>query len=159
MINNLLLSRLKFYGITGKAKAFLKSYLKDRYQRVIICNSELNHDTFSCWGKVEHGVPQGSIVGPLFFLLYVNDSLVIINNKSKTILFTDDTSLIVTNPNLTDFKNDISTVLEHINIWFKGNLLSLNFDKTHFIYFITKEIILFTVIIKLLMLLVQNFLE
>jgi hypothetical protein len=71
---------------------------------VIICNTELNHDTFSCWGKVEHGVPQVSIVGPLFFLLYVNDLLMIISNKSKTILFADDTSVIVTNPNPTDFK-------------------------------------------------------
>ena len=71
---------------------------------MIICNTELNHDTFSCCGKVEHGVPQGSIVGPLFFIPYVNDLLMIINNTSKTILFADDTSLIVTNPNLKDFK-------------------------------------------------------
>jgi len=140
--HNIILSRLKFYGITGKANAVLKSYLKDRYQRVIIYNTELNHDTFSCWGKVQRGVPQGSVVGPLFFLLYVNDLLMVINNKSKTILFADNTSLIVTNPNPIDFKNDISTVLEHINLWFKGNLLSLNFNKPHFIRFITKKIIL-----------------
>jgi len=139
IIDNILLSRLKFCGITGKA------FLKNPTLRVIICDTELNHYTFSCWGKVEHGVPQGSTVGPLFFLLYVNDSLMIINNKSKTILFADDSSLILTNPNPVDFKNYISTFLEHINIWFKGNLLSLNFNKTNFIHFITKEIILLTI--------------
>jgi hypothetical protein len=60
---------------------------------------------------MEHVIPQGSMLHPLLFLLYTVDLPKIINNKSKTTLFADDTSVIVTNPNSTDFKNDTSTVL------------------------------------------------
>jgi hypothetical protein len=73
-------------------------------------------------------------------LNYINDIPKIINNKSKPVLFADDTSIIGTNPSPVDFKNDIITVFEHTNKWFKANLLSLNFDKTHYIQFITKNI-------------------
>jgi uncharacterized protein YdaL len=72
------------------------------------------------WEKIEHDLQN-------------------INIKSKLILFADDTSIIVTNPNAIDFKNDVSTVFEHKRIWFKLNLLSLNFDKTPYIQFITKN--------------------
>lgn len=61
------------------------------------------------------------------------------NNNSKPFLFADDISIIVTNPNPTDFKNDISTVFEHINVWFKVNLISWNFDKTYYIQLTTKN--------------------
>jgi len=57
----------------------------------------------------------------------------IINNNSKPILFADDTSIIATNPNPTGFKNYISTVFEHINVWFKVNLLSPNFEEIYYI--------------------------
>ena len=69
-----------------------------RYQRVLINNSSSNTTTFSEWGKIKHGVPQGSILGPLFFLLYINDLLNIIADPSKPILFADDTSIIIINP-------------------------------------------------------------
>jgi hypothetical protein len=58
----ILLSKLKFYGITGKANALYKSDLKDRYQRVITYNMDFNHSTFSSWGKIKHSVTQGSIL-------------------------------------------------------------------------------------------------
>lgn len=62
-----------------------------------------------------------------------------INNKSRPIIFADDSNIIVTKPNPIYFKNDTSTVFEYTNPWFKGSLLSLNFDKTHYIQFITKN--------------------
>ena len=61
------------------------------------------------------------------------------NNNSKLFLFADDVSIIVTHPNPTDFKNDISTVFEHINVWFKVNLITWNFDKKYNIQFTTKN--------------------
>jgi len=67
--HNVLLCKLEFYGITGKANNLIKSYLSDRYQRVLIKNNCSNR-CFSEWGKIKQGVPQGSILGPLFFLLY-----------------------------------------------------------------------------------------
>jgi len=68
-----LLSKLLYYGINGKAKLLLESYLQNRYQRVQTTNSYFNSNTVSKWTKIKYGVPQGSILGPLLFLVYIND--------------------------------------------------------------------------------------
>jgi hypothetical protein len=69
----------------------------DKYQRVEIKNINFSHQAASKWGKIRHGVPQGSILGPFLFLLYINDLSNFVTNKSKPMLFADDTSIIVTN--------------------------------------------------------------
>jgi hypothetical protein len=102
--HDILLSKLNFYGITGKANEWIKSYLKNRYQRVEINNKNSSHNAFSNWGIIKHSVPQGSILGPLLFLLYINDLSKTINNKSKPILYADDTSIIFKNSKIEDFK-------------------------------------------------------
>jgi hypothetical protein len=76
---------------------------------------------------------------PCFFLLYINDLPKIINNKSIHILFADDTSILFTNSNLTNYNKDIYTVFKFVNKCFKGNFLSLNFEKTHYIHVTTKN--------------------
>jgi hypothetical protein len=76
-------------------------------------------------------------------MFYIKD-LRKISNKSKPISFANDKSVIITNLKNIHFKNYISTVSEHINTWFKVNLLSLYFCKTHFIQFTTKIILLLT---------------
>ena len=81
----------------------------------------------------------GSFLGPLFFLLYINDLPKIISDVSKPILFTDDTSIIITNSDPTDFKKNISNAFIKTNNRFETNLLSLNFDKTHCLQFIAKN--------------------
>ena len=86
-------------------------------------------------GQIKHGLPQGSILGPLFFLIYVNDLPNIIADPSKPILFADDTSIIITNPSPSKFKEEINNIIDNINDWFGGNSLSLNFDKTYFLQF------------------------
>ena len=102
---------MEFYGITGRANILIKLYLNDRYQRILIKNKYLkNH--FSEWEKVKQGVPRGSILGPLFFLLYINDLPGIINDISKPTIFEIDTNIIFTHSNLLAFKEEINIVVE-----------------------------------------------
>ena len=133
--HEVLLSKLEFYGIKGKAKLWFESYFSNRYQRVVITDTKLNLNDSSTWGKMRHGVPQGSILGPLLFLLYVNDLPKIINEKTVPILFADDTSVLVTSLNYNDLHVKINSALHSINEWFKVNQLSINFNKTHYIHF------------------------
>jgi len=123
--HNILLSKLEFYGITDKANNLIKSYLNDRYQRVIIKNN-YSKNCLSDWRKVKQGVPQGSILGPLFFLLYINDLPGIIRDISKPTIFADDTSIIFTHSNYVNFKNEIDIVIEKISKWFETNSLTFS---------------------------------
>jgi hypothetical protein len=66
------MSKLEFYGVMGHMYDLIKSYLQDHYQRVVICTDN-RQKTYSKWGKVYMGVPQGSILGPFIFLVYIND--------------------------------------------------------------------------------------
>jgi hypothetical protein len=96
--HDILLSKLRYYGITGIFYSLMKSYLENRHHRVQLENN--NHKSCSSWGIVKHGVLQGSVLGPLLFLFYINDVTKIKNtkyknNKSKLAVFVDDTSLII----------------------------------------------------------------
>jgi hypothetical protein len=73
------------------------------------------------------------------FLLYINDLPNAINSKSKTVLFSDNTSIIITNPCPINYEHNITQIFKYINDWFKVNLLTLNFDKTYFIHFMKKN--------------------
>jgi len=128
---------LEFYGITSRANNLIRSYLSDRHQRVLIKN-KYSKNCFSDWEKVKQGVPQGSILGPLFFLLHINDLPGIINDISKPTIFADDTNIIFTHSKLTDFKDEINLVIEKISKWFQANSLIPNFHKTNYIQFMAK---------------------
>ena len=131
--------KCEFYGFQGKTNALLRSYFSDGYQKVLINNSFSSNITFfSEWGKIKHGVPQGSILGPLFFLLYIIDFPNIIDDSSKPVLFADDTSIIA-NSSPSKFKEDMNIITDNINGWFRSNSLSLNFDKMHFSQFRPKN--------------------
>ena len=115
-----LLFKLKRNGINGKLLQLLSSYLKNRKQRVVINGYE------SEWGEIESGVPQGSVLGPLLFLVYINDLEDGI--KSKVIFFADDTSLfsIVNDPKLSAL--ELNHDLEKISLWAKQWKMSFNPD-------------------------------
>ena len=88
--------------------------------------------------KVQHGVPQGSVLGPLLFLMYINDLAKSVSDIASPILFADDTSFIITYRDETEFKLRTHEILNRINKWFHTNLLMLNCDKTYFLPFSTK---------------------
>ena len=112
----------------------IQSYLTDRYQKVI-CN-----DDSSTWKAVQCGVPQGSILGPLLFLIYINDLPSIISNKNDTtLLYADDTSIIITESSYTATKQQATSFLNNINSWFRNNLLLLNLNKTQYLECRTKK--------------------
>jgi hypothetical protein len=124
----ILLSKLKFYGINGKPLALYQSYLDNRYSRTSIHNE--SDKKVSCWTKIKHGIPQGSVLGLLLFLIYTKDLPKLINKTSLPELFADDTSILFTQPNLTDLNNNMQSIFETLNKWFTANQLTLNFDKT-----------------------------
>ena len=76
----------------------IQSYLKGRYQKVLIDKFNAHENVSSEWKKITNGVPQGSILGPLLFLI-INDLPMATNNDSKVVLYADDPSIIISSPN------------------------------------------------------------
>ena len=123
--SKILLDKLHFIGIRGNLFKILVSYLANRKQRVQInnCLSELN--------EINLGVPQGSILGPLLFIIYIND-LPSVSDISDFYLFADDTAIIVKGNSLVDLQNKINLIIPDITRWFLSNRLSLNASKTYY---------------------------
>jgi hypothetical protein len=113
--HNILLTKSEFYGVVGRTLKLIKSYLEGRYQRVILDGNLPNSN--SEWGEIRHDVPQGSILGPLLFLLYINDFPKVLNDKAEVVLYTD--IIIITSLNSTDFTDSDNKILQDIN----GSLL------------------------------------
>ena len=132
---------MEFYGISRIVNKFMRTYLENRNQRVSVKDIKLNKVS-SKREHVKHGVPQGSVFGPLLFLIYINDFSLTISKIANPILFTDDTSIIISNTSPEEFKSNISLVLIETVNWFQSNLLTLNCDKTHFLQFLTKKTIM-----------------
>jgi hypothetical protein len=129
MDHKILVNKPEFYGIEGNFETLIPSYLRGRHQKVTL-NNNTNNNTSSKWEMIKNGVPQGSILSPLFFLTYINDLTKIITKNNSMVHFADDTSLLITGLNKS---------LHNIISWFNSNLLTLNFDKTHYVEFRTKN--------------------
>ena len=126
--HKILLNKLNHIGIRGVALQWIASYLANRKQYVHLNGHSSNKRTITC------GVPQGSILGPLLFLIYVND----MPNSSKILkflLFADDTNIFYSHSNLKKLIEITNIELSKLNIWFRANRLSLNISKTNFIIF------------------------
>ena len=132
MNHAILLDRLEHYGIRVNALYWLKSYLTNRRQFVTYNNIKSAEKIILC------GVPQGSILGPLLFRIYIND-LANVCVHTLPISFAHDTNLFISGKNLNDMAVLINYELEEISTWLKANRLSLNVKKTHFMVFSKKH--------------------
>jgi hypothetical protein len=128
--HNILLSKLTKYGITGQAHDWFSSYLTGRSQIVDI-NGNLSQPK-----SVDMSAIQGSLLGPTLFLIFINDFP---NCTSlNTFLFADDTSALISGPNLPELFESINNELQKITTWYRANKMSANASKTKYIIFHNK---------------------
>ena len=130
--HTLLCKKLQSYGIRGMTNEWFRSYLHSRNQYVSIQGSRSNVKNLYC------GVPQGSILGPLLFIIYIND----MQNCThlKLIHYADDSTAYLSHDNIDTLCNTVNHELTKIDEWIKANKLSLNTDKTFYSLFTNKKI-------------------
>ena len=125
-------AKLEHYGIRGTALQWIKSYFSKRPQFVQFNETQSSMLTIKC------GVPQGSILGPLFFIVYIND-LANASKVTESLLFADDTSIFYSRADIDHLVHVLNEELNNIDIWMKCNKLSINTKKTNYIIFKHKQ--------------------
>ena len=123
--HNLLIAKLHAYGFSKNCLKLIYSYLKGRTQRVKI-NAE-----YSSWKEVLDGVPQGSVLGPLLFNIFINDLFMFVEN-SEVCNYADDNSLTVADMSINTIIHKLQLDTQILNSWFKNNGMLLNGDKCKF---------------------------
>ena len=132
--HEILISKLEFYGIQRKNLKWLKSYISERQQ--CISYSDVSKTTMC---SIICSSPQGSILGPFLFLIYVND-LHKASSNLKPVMFADDTNLLLSNKDINKLFHYMNVELQKMSSWFKANKFSLNLTKNKVDTFsLTKE--------------------
>ena len=131
--HSVIIEKLNHYGVRGVAENWIKSYLSGRNQFVKLgeCSSDVIQ--ISC------GVPQGSVLGPKLFILYIND-ICNVSKLLKFILFADDTNILYSDLNIHNLISIINHELDKLYTWFSVNKLSLNASKTNYMIFGKRKI-------------------
>ena len=131
MNHDILYSKLEHYGFRGRFLSFIMNFLKDR--KYFVCTNGYQSDARTS----NIGVPQGSTLGPLLFLLYIND----IENCSallKFILFADDTTVLFRSHDINELNDKLTAEINKVNKWFSANNLLINLSKTNCMLFSNK---------------------
>ena len=130
--HTILLKKLEHYGVRGHRLKWFHSYLTNRKQFTRVDNTD------SDIREISYGVPQGSVLGPLLFLMYIND----LNKAIKFSFirhFVDDTNILYTNKSLRKINQRINFDLKNIVHWLRANRIALNASKTKVVIFRSKK--------------------
>ena len=135
--HDILLGKKHYYGVRRISHRWCRSYLENRKQQVYLpsCNSGTGQS--SRWQTVIKAVPLGSILGPLVFIIYVNDLPYVLYQGATSVIYADDTSVLITAKKDGNLKTNIKRNLERMEEWFSGRL-NLNMEKTHIMKFTTR---------------------
>lgn len=130
--HSILIEKLRHYGILGRSLDFFISYLANRKQKCRVNGHISGQKAVRC------GVPQGSILGPLLFLVFINDFPNCLKYSTPS-QYADDTSLTCTADNLINLESQLNTELKHVKAWLSANKLTLNVAKTEFMLITTRQ--------------------
>lgn len=134
--HDILLEKLYKYGVRGVALSWLKSYLTDRSQRVVLRDG--SSEAYSSRMYTSLGVPQGSVLGPLLFVIFVNDLPIVLNNTQNTMIsYADDNNVLIRGKSIPSIMTRGDEQFCQIDMWYSNNSLTLNTDKTQCIFFRT----------------------
>ena len=131
--HNILLKKLKIYFRNKSTVLLFKSYLEKRTQMVYL------NDNFSSEGQIPFGVPQGSILGPILFSLFINDMPLHISNENTCEMFTDESTLHFSGKTITEISNILQSSLNDVNEWCVSNNMVLNPAKTETMLIATRQ--------------------
>ena len=120
--HNLIIAKLQAYGLSEKSLRFIHSYLTGRHQRVKVGN------TYSEWLEIFFGVPQGSILGPILFNIFLNDLFLFIE-ETEICNFADDNTLFACDTSLQNVLDRLKRDVDRVNAWFENNSMIANPDK------------------------------
>ena len=126
--HDLLIAKLEAYGFNERVLQLIYSYLNGRKQTVKVNGS------FSTWRETSVGVPQGSVLGPLLFNIYLNDLFLFLND-SNICNYADDTTIYVCDRNNENVINRLENETQILSEWFQNNCMKLNGDKCHLMIF------------------------
>jgi hypothetical protein len=133
-----LICKLYFYGIRGILLDWFRSYPSNRKQRIKLKFISAKTD-FSNWKIITHGDPQGSILEPLLFNIYINDFPGPIHKYPSVIMFADDTTILMSNDKYNELNQNFNSFLIQVSTWFQANQLALNVEKTNLLKFTSSK--------------------
>jgi retron-type reverse transcriptase len=139
-----LLAKLELYGLRGKIHEWMTSYLTNRFQYVEIYYqdhlSSCSKSFTSNLNEIKPGVPQGSVLGPLLFMLFIND-LPNALPLAKVVLFADDTNILLIDNSIEALNGKIKKVIDLLESWFNDNKLLINTEKAKVLFFHEKGLV------------------